>query len=130
MPAVAWHFAILQGFSPGGCRDSEESRGFYATLNASGKSLEDSPAELELNCKAAMPPESFHCHLSVLKAGSSFKTVIQLVWRNQLVSDLRRCERQLYGSCIRRTQAIIANFTLTTFCYPGLITAIPCRPTL
>ena len=118
MPAVAWHFAILQGFSPGGCRDSEESRGFYATLNASGKSLEDSPAELELNCKAAMPPESFHCHLSVLKAGSSFKTVIQLVWRNQLVSDLRRCE------------AIIANFTLTTFCYPGLITAIPCRPTL
>ncbi|CAE7401838.1 ETN8 [Symbiodinium sp. CCMP2592] len=65
------------GFSPGGCRDSE-----------------DSPAELELNCKA----------------GSSFKTVIQLVWRNQL--------------------AIIANFTLTTFCYPGLITAIPCRQML
>ncbi|CAE7206700.1 ENT7 [Symbiodinium natans] len=64
------------GFSPGGCRDSQES------------------PQLDLNCEA----------------GSSFKSVIQLVWRNQLV--------------------ILANFTLTTFCYPGLITAIPCRQML
>jgi len=54
----------------------------------------DAPVELELNCKA----------------GSSFASVIRLVWRNELV--------------------IIANFTLTTFCYPGLITAIPCRQML
>eukprot|EP00434_Breviolum_minutum_P023582 symbB.v1.2.020802.t1/scaffold1768.1/size102365/3 len=41
------------------------------------------------------------------EAGTSFSAVLRVVWFNQLV--------------------IFANFTLTTFCYPGLITAIPCR---
>ncbi|CAL1144987.1 unnamed protein product [Cladocopium goreaui] len=63
------------GFSPGGCKDSEES----------ALGLHD------LNCEA----------------GTSFTAVFRVVWFNQLV--------------------IFANFTLTTFCYPGLITAIPCR---
>ncbi|CAJ1347219.1 unnamed protein product [Effrenium voratum] len=41
------------------------------------------------------------------EAGTSFSSVLRLVWFNQLV--------------------IFVNFALTTFCYPGLITAIPCR---
>eukprot|EP00440_Ansanella_granifera_P000983 gb/GFBE01001061.1/.p1 GENE.gb/GFBE01001061.1/~~gb/GFBE01001061.1/.p1 ORF type:complete len:429 (+),score=83.29 gb/GFBE01001061.1/:1-1287(+) len=44
------------------------------------------------------------------EAGTSFSAVLRVVWRNQLV--------------------ILLNFFLTTLCYPGLITAIPCRQML
>ena len=49
-------------------------------------------------------------NLATAEADASFGAVIRLVWRNQLV--------------------ILLNFFLTTLCYPGLITAIPCRQML
>lgn len=48
--------------------------------------------------------------LATAEADASFGGVIRQVWRNQLV--------------------ILLNFFLTTLCYPGLITAIPCRQML
>jgi len=42
--------------------------------------------------------------------GTGFMAVLKIVWKNQLV--------------------ILLNFFLTTLCYPGIITAIPCRQML
>eukprot|EP00930_Biecheleria_cincta_P004367 TRINITY_DN105282_c0_g1_i1.p1 TRINITY_DN105282_c0_g1~~TRINITY_DN105282_c0_g1_i1.p1 ORF type:complete len:431 (-),score=55.08 TRINITY_DN105282_c0_g1_i1:30-1322(-) len=59
--------------------------------------------------KVSSPGEQ-HLALATAEADASFGAVIRQVWRNQLV--------------------ILLNFFLTTLCYPGLITAIPCRQML
>eukprot|EP00913_Durusdinium_trenchii_P025992 g24388.t1 len=61
-----------------------------------------SPCGAKDSEESALGPSDFNC-----EAGTSFRAVLKMVWFNQLV--------------------IFANFVLTSFCYPGLITAIPCR---
>eukprot|EP00441_Pelagodinium_beii_P042777 CAMPEP_0197632294 /NCGR_PEP_ID=MMETSP1338-20131121/9112_1 /TAXON_ID=43686 ORGANISM="Pelagodinium beii, Strain RCC1491" /NCGR_SAMPLE_ID=MMETSP1338 /ASSEMBLY_ACC=CAM_ASM_000754 /LENGTH=437 /DNA_ID=CAMNT_0043203853 /DNA_START=34 /DNA_END=1347 /DNA_ORIENTATION=- len=61
--------------------------------------------------KMASPSVDEECAtLDAASQASSFTAVLKLVWRNQLV--------------------ILLNFFLTTLCYPGIITAIPCRQML
>lgn len=51
--------------------------------------------------------EKQECGLELAELDTSLTGVLKIVWRNQL--------------------AVFSNFTLTTLCYPGMLTSIPCR---